>query len=47
MKFAGDTNLRPAVTTGNDWNTSWKELDESAEKRSYMQFNRRNAKLCP
>lgn len=32
FKFAGNINLRPAVTTEKDWNASWKELDESAER---------------
>lgn len=32
MKFADDINPRPAVTTDKDWNTSWKGLDESAER---------------
>lgn len=34
MKFADDINLRPGATTDNDWNTSWKELDESAEREA-------------
>lgn len=49
MKFADDINPRPAVTTEEkDWNTLWKELDESADrrKRNDMQFNSRNTKLC-
>lgn len=48
MKFADDINLRPAVTTEKDWNTLWKELDESADsrKRNDMQFSSRETKLC-
>jgi len=48
MKFADDINPRPAVKTEKDWNTLWKELDESADgkKRNDMQLDSRNTKLC-